>query len=237
MSLFDVACRRPWLIATFREPQRMASWALNRPGIVEARRVAWLEVENSELAGAGDIAAWFVSRLANASLTDAVGLITARNVGSHLRSLVRIENVVAECLITLGLNNGERAGRRVFSHLHPLNAGTINLLCAVSVPLTGAALLEAASVATQARTVALMETGYRRPGREEIITGTGTDCVVVSAPALANAASFAGMHTALGEAVGACVLEATMRAAADWMREHNARPYDQAQRGGADAGP
>jgi adenosylcobinamide amidohydrolase len=150
MSLFDVACRRPWLIATFREPQRMASWALNRPGIVEARRVAWLEVENSELAGAGDVAAWFVSRLANASLTDAVGLITARNVGSHLRSLVRVENIVAECLITLGLNNGERAGRRVFSHLHPLNAGTINLLCAVSVPLTGAALLEAASVATQA---------------------------------------------------------------------------------------
>lgn len=206
----------------------MASWALNRPGLVAARQVVWLEVTNRELAAVGDVASWFDSRLVDAGLADAVGLMTARNVGAHLRNVVRIENIVAECLITLGLNNGERVGRRVGAHLHPVNAGTVNLLCAVSVPLTDAALLEAASVATQARTVALMEAGYRRPGRDEIVTGTGTDCVVVSAPAMgaatrANAESFAGMHTALGEAVGACVLEATRRAAADWMREHGAR--------------
>ncbi|MFG1343467.1 adenosylcobinamide amidohydrolase [Xanthobacter autotrophicus DSM 431] len=218
-NLFEVTCERPWLLARFASVQRMLSWSLNRPGLVHGRTVAWLEVGNEELRHAADPAAWFRRRMEDRGVPDAVGLMTARNVACHEHAAAACENVRAECLVTLGLNNGERVGRRVGAQFHPLNAGTINILCAVSTPLTDTALLEALSLATQARTVALAELAYRRPGRQEIVTGTGTDCIVVSAPAAGEGEAFAGMHTAIGEAIGASVLRATAVAAAQWCAE------------------
>lgn len=215
--MMKVDCNRPWLVATLPALHRMVSWSLNRPGFVEGRQVAWLEVGDGELRAVTDVAAWFQGRLDTAGLGDAVGLLTARNVATHEIATSTVEGITARCLITLGLNNGERAGQRVGNHLHPLNAGTINLLCITSMPLTDAALLEAASVAAQARTLALVEAGYRRPGRDEIVTGTGTDCIVTAAPLGPDALPFAGTHTAAGEAIGACVIEATRRATLAWM--------------------
>ncbi|WP_051356997.1 adenosylcobinamide amidohydrolase [Azorhizobium doebereinerae] len=218
-AMFQITCERPWLVARFTRPQTMVSWSLNRPGFVQAEQVAWLEVGNEELRHAPDPVAWFAARLAARGLADAVGLMTARDVSRYERQSAAVEDVRADCVVTLGLNNGERVGQRVGAHLHPLNAGTINILCAVSEPLTEAALLEAASLVTQARTVALSQVRYRRPGRTEAVTGTGTDCIVVSAPAGSPRTSFAGMHTAIGEVIGACVLRATLAAAANWCAE------------------
>lgn len=218
--MFEITCARPWLVARFPCPQTMVSWSLNRPGFVTADAVAWLEVGNEELRHAPDPKAWFLHRLAAQGLADAVGLMTARNVARFERAAVTCEGARADCVVTLGLNNGEHVGQRIAAHLHPLNAGTINILCAVSVPLSPAALLEAASLAAQARTVALMEVGYRRPGQPRIVTGTGTDCIVVCAPQGGEAQGFAGMHTALGEAIGASVLRATHVAAAAWRADY-----------------
>lgn len=214
---FRLSCRRPWLVATFPQPCRLASWSLNRPGIVSAERVAWLEVENEELVHIDDPVAWFRKRLDETGLGDAVGMVTARNVACHEQASVTVGGVRADCLITLGLNNGEMVGQRLDAAQHPLNAGTINILAAVSVPLTDAALLEMSSIVTQARTVALLRFGYRRPQMADIVTGTGTDCVVAAAPAAENPLSFAGMHTAVGEAVGRAVLQATEAAARAWL--------------------
>lgn len=214
---FHLACRRPWLVATFPQPHLVASWSLNRPGIVTADRVAWLEVENEELVHISDPVAWFGKRLDETGLADAVGVITARNVACHERASVAVEDVRADCLITLGLNNGETIGQRLDAARHPLNAGTINILAAISVPLSGAALLEMSSIVTQARTVALLRFGYRRPEMEDVVTGTGTDCVVVAAPVAGDPLPFAGMHTAIGEAVGRSVLQATEAAARAWL--------------------
>lgn len=215
--MFEIACRRPWLIAQFSEPQRMVSWSLNRPGIVEADRVAWLEVTGADIRDVEDPAKWFAQRLASEGMAQAVGLMTARNVASHVVVTAEVEGVRSRTLITLGLNNGEHVGRRVDARLPSLHPGTINILCAVSSPLSDAALLEASSIVTQARTVALVEAGYRRRDIAEIVTGTGTDCIVMSAPRRREAESFAGMHTAIGEAVGASVYEATLKAAAEWV--------------------
>jgi adenosylcobinamide amidohydrolase len=215
--MFDIACIRPWLIASFARPQRVVSWSLNRPGFASVSRVAWLEVGNAELAGVEDPAAWFRQRLASASLEDSVGLITARNVSCYEFAAADVEGVRAECLITLGLNNGETVGSRVNPAAHTFNAGTINILAAVSVPLTDAALLELSSIATQARTAALLSFGYRRPGMTDVVTGTGTDCIVVASPSEGSALLHAGMHTAAGEAVGKAVREATLAAADAWL--------------------
>src|SRR5690606_16696081 len=120
---FHVACYRPWLVAVFGEPQRMVSWSLNRPGFVIADRVAWLEVQNEELIGVVNAEEWFNERLESEGLDDAVGLITARNVARHERATVTTEGIRADCLVTLGLNNGEAVGQRVDAAHHLLKIG------------------------------------------------------------------------------------------------------------------
>lgn len=147
-------------------------------------------------------------------------MMTSRNVARFVRRSARVEDVEAECVVTLGLNNGERVGSRHGIPVQP--AGTINILCHVSQPLADAALLEAASIVAQARTVALVEAGYRRSSGGEVVTGTGTDCIVMASPIGSDPATFAGMHTAVGEAVGACVLGATRAALVEWLAERKA---------------
>lgn len=219
--MFEIECERPWLVARFAEAQVMLSWSMNRPGLQRSREVAWLEVGNEELRYEHDPAAWFGLRLRERGLADAIGLMTARDLSRHHRAAFRVGDVGADCVVTLGLNNGEHVGRRLDPRIHALNApGTINILCAVSVPLSQGALMETMSLATQARTVALMDIAYRRPGEQHVVTGTGTDCIVVSSPEDAGAPHlFAGMHTAIGEAVGRSVYDATFEAARSWWAE------------------
>ncbi|MFG1461814.1 adenosylcobinamide amidohydrolase [Xanthobacter sp. DSM 24535] len=216
---FAVVCDRPWLVAHFSAPRRMVSWSLNRPGFVVARKVAWLEVRGADLAPGLDPERWFTERLGAAGHADAVGMMTARNVACHHRAQAEVDGVRADCLITLGLNNGERVGRRFEGPW--LGPGTINMLCDVSVPLHDAALLEAASLVTQARTLAIITSAYRRSGMAESVTGTGTDCVVMSAPPGPDSERFAGMHTAVGEAVGAASLRATEAALVAWLAQNS----------------
>ncbi|MFG1396583.1 adenosylcobinamide amidohydrolase [Roseixanthobacter pseudopolyaromaticivorans] len=216
---FTIACARPWLVARFAAPRRMVSWSLNRPGFVDAHEVAWLEVRNADLTPGLDPARWFADRLAEAGHANAVGMMTARNVACHHHACASVDGVQAECLITLGLNNGERIGQRVTTPW--VGPGTINILCDVSVPLHDAALLEAASLVTQARTVAIIGAGYRRAGMRESVTGTGTDCVVLSSPPGRSSERFAGMHTAVGEAVGAAILRAMDAALNQWLAQNS----------------
>lgn len=220
VPLFTVEPARPLLVARFAAMQRMVSWSINRPGFVEAREVAWLEVRNKDLTAELDVLAWFKSRLDAAGLGGAVGLLTSRNVSHHHLAQCTVEGVTAACLVTLGLNNGERVGSRFSPKAaEHLSAGTVNMLVAVDVPLSDAALLEASSIVVQARTRAILEADFRREGAREPVSGTGTDCVVMSAPAAGEGLLYAGLHTAVGEAVGAAALAATRDAAAVWLAD------------------
>ncbi|MDR6951412.1 adenosylcobinamide amidohydrolase [Ancylobacter sp. 3268] len=217
--MLDIRCERPWLVLRLAAPHRMVSWSLNRPGLVEATAIAWRQVATDELTPELDPAGWFANELATAGLEGAVGLITARDIATHVHRAAEVEGARADCVVTAGLNNGERIGHRHAAA--PALAGTVNIVCRSAVPLTEAALLEAASLVAQARTVAIMEAGYRRPGGRHAVTGTGTDCIVMAAPVAAPMTgapqAYAGMHTAIGEAIGACVHEATRLAVAQWI--------------------
>ena len=215
-AAFDVQCAPPWLTVRFPAPQRAVSWSLNRPGLVDTTDVAWLQVRDADLPADREPAEWFEEKLASVGLADAVGMMTARNIASFVHRAVTVEAVEAHCVVTLGLNNGERVGSRI-GQPRRYQPGTVNIMCHVSQPLTDAALLEAASLVAQARTVAIVEADYRRAGQTLAVTGTGTDCIVMAAPLGPEAAAFAGMHTAIGEAVGACVLEATTAALKAWI--------------------
>lgn len=205
-----VVLGRPWLIAEFGAPCRVLGWALNRPGFSEARRVVWREVRDADLGQDFDAGRWLGEELAGRGLADAPAMLTSRDIGCHVLRRAEVEGAAAACLATVGLSNGERVGARA----RPGRGlwGTINLALLVSTPLTAGAMVEALSIAVEARTAAVLDASPARPGGA--ITGTGTDCAVLAAPP--GEGAFAGLHTPLGEAIGRAVYEAVRRGADDW---------------------
>lgn len=186
-----------------------------RPGMVETDCVAWLEVRNADLPADADPFAVIGKRVSDATLDGAVVLVTSRDIRRHHHYRAAVENVHAHCLTTAGLSNSERVGTRL--HMPPLFAGTINTLVHLSLPLTDGAMLEALSIATEARTTAILEAELCRGGKQ--ITGTGTDCIAIASPTSGSSERYAGKHTAVGEAIGAAVYHATVTAIDDWKTD------------------
>lgn len=214
----------PWLVADFGAPLRVLGWAINRPGFARARRVVWREVRGADLRPGLDPAAWIAGELAGRGLGDAPALLTSRPLRHHVLRRAEVGGAVVECLATVGLSNGERVGTR--RQAGQGLWGTINLAARISTPLSEGALVEALSIAVEARTAAVMETAPRSrdaaagPVASPItgpITGTGTDCAVVAAPP--GAGAYAGLHTPLGEALGRAVYAAVRQGAEDWWAE------------------
>jgi adenosylcobinamide amidohydrolase len=209
---FSITLDPPFIVASFDEPQRILSWAMLRPGFQMTRRVVWLEVRNADLPDGMDAGEMVRKRIADAELDDAVLLVTSRDIRRYRFIHVRIEGADVRCLTTVGLSNSERVGSRL--HQPPPCAGTINTLVHVAGPLSDAAMIEAISIATEARTAAVLDSGVRRGGLK--ITGTGTDCIAVATPLGPDATLYAGKHTAIGEAIGAAVYDATAVGIREW---------------------
>ncbi len=222
---FAIDLAPPWLVARFREPQRMLSWAVARPGRQVCDRVAWLEVANADLSRDVDPAAFLMQRMAARGLAGAIGLMTSTPLATYQLATAMRDGVGAACLMTLGLGNAERIGQRRSSAVDVGEGapaiGTINALCHLAVPLTEPAMLEALSIATQARTAAILDRRYAAASGGGAVTGTGTDCLVIACPATGIDQPFAGLHTSIGEALGAAVLTATARAMDDWLRRNH----------------
>jgi adenosylcobinamide amidohydrolase len=198
---------RPWLVARLDRPVRLLSWAPHNPGFRQARRVVWREVRDADLTRDFDAIGWLRESLAARGESEAVGLLTSRDVGTYRLEHARSGRISVACLATVGLSNAERIGAR-----RPVAEGwgTINLLAVTDAALSETALIEMMSIAAEARTAAVMELGPDLgTGRA---TGTGTDCIVVGAPP--GDILHAGLHTPVGEAVGAAVY----RAVADGVR-------------------
>lgn len=215
---FHLRCDRPLLVTEFAQPQRMLSWAMTRPGFRTSRNVAWLEVRNLDLSRDVDPFVFLEDRMALAGLADAIALMTSRDVRRHHLAQARAGDVVATCLATVGLSNALRVGMP--SGASPSGPGTINLMVHVSQALSEAAFVETISIATQARTAALLALDHRPDGAA--ITGTGTDCIVVAAPLSGSEAPYAGLHTPIGEAVGRSVEAAILDGGRTWLRERGA---------------
>lgn len=206
-----VTLDRPWLWARLAQPMRILSWAPHRAGYTETDRVAWREVRDADLTENFDAITWLAGELDAKEARDSVGLLTSRDLGCHHLAHAEVEGVRAACLATVGLSNAERIGHRQPTKKDGL--GTINLLAVTDAPLSDTGLLEALSIATEARTVAVMENGLTLP--EGRASGTGTDCIAIAAPA--GTIDFAGLHTPVGEALGKAVFEAIVAGAREWM--------------------
>jgi adenosylcobinamide amidohydrolase len=203
---------RPWLRFDLGGPHQVLSWALNRPGFVTASAISWREVRNADLTPELDVLDWLTGQLAARGTPDDVCFLTSRDIRAVTEHSTSAGSATARAVATVGLSNGEHIGARL-DHSGK-DWGTINVAVQTDVALTQAALIEMMAIATQARTVAVMEVNHQLP--TGIATGTGTDCIAVAAPE--GSSPFAGMHTELGEAVGRAVFTAVLDGAQEWMQ-------------------
>lgn len=225
-----IALEPPFIVVSFAEPHRILSWSMLRPGLQVARRVTWIEVRNKDLPDDVDAAEVIRARISDAGYSDAVVFVTSRDITRHHFAHECVEDLHARCLTTVGLSNSERVGMR-FNEPPPFT-GTINTLVHVAQPLSDAAMIEAISIATEARTTAVVDAGIRRRGA--IVTGTGTDCIAVAAPLGISPAPYVGKHTAIGEAIGAAVYRATSEGIRVWKADWEAATNPVAVKAAAD---
>lgn len=226
----DVSYAGRWLIVRFAEEHAVASWALVGGGLGRAGSVVWHQVNEEELRPPIDARELFRARLRERALEHSVGLLTSRDLGAYVDVVERQSGVEARCIATVGLGNALRAGDPPGPTGRIRRLGTINVLCRFSEPLVGEALLEAMAIATEARTLAVREGGVPSTVSGEPASGTGTDCVVVAAPARGAPLRYAGKHTLAGHLIGAAVYQATRRGVEDWKREWEARQRSQEPR-------
>ncbi len=198
-----------WLLVRFGRPHAVASWAIVGGGLRQARAVAWHQVSERDLGPPVDARRFLRERLAEVGLArGAVGLLTSRALETYADVTCEHGGVTARCVATVGLGNALRAG----DPPGPTGRiGTINVLCRLSVSLSAEALLEALALATEARTLAVREANVPSRVSGAPASGTGTDCVVIAAPAGRAGARYAGKHTPLGHLIGAAVYQATVQ--------------------------
>ncbi len=208
-----VTLERPWLTFDLGTRMQVLSWAINRPGFVKANRILWREVRNADLPQDMDVHGWLGDTLEARDDSDAVCFLTSRDVGFFTQASAEVGDAVAHCVATVGLSNAERVGHRV--DRSNFDWGTINIAVALQSGLSQTGLIEALTIAAQARTAAILELGLALP--TGIATGTGTDCIAVAAPQ--SSADYAGLHTEIGEAIGRAVYDATLEGGRDWMRD------------------
>lgn len=203
----------PWLRFDLGQRMQVLSWSIHRPGFVPASQILWREVRNSDLPPGMDVRDWLARELAPQRAQDAVILLTSRTIARFETRHAYVNGTRAQAVATVGLSNGERVGSRV--DYSGRDWGTINVAVCLNAGLSQTGLLEAMSIAVQARTAAVMDAQFALP--IGIATGTGTDCVAIAAPA--GETDFAGLHTDIGESVGRAVYDAVAAGATEWISE------------------
>ncbi|MFG6539247.1 adenosylcobinamide amidohydrolase [Sulfitobacter sp. CS16] len=209
----DVTLDRPWLRFDLGRDMQILSWAINRPGFVISRRIVWREVRNADLPKGMNVREWFDGALQSQGYADAVAFLTSRDVSFFTQSTAKVGHAEAHCVATVGLSNAERVGSRVDRQAQ--DWGTINVAVRLNSGLSQAGLIETLSIATQARTAAIIDAGLALS--TGVATGTGTDCIAVAAPK--GPQDYTGLHTDIGEAVGLAVYRATALGARQWKSD------------------
>lgn len=209
--MISVTLDHPWLDLDLGEEMQVLSWAPYRSGFVTARHILWREVRNADLTENFDAISWLENEVSTRAEQPAVAMLTSRNIRMNSLETAESGPFKVSCLATLGLTNAERIGTRLPAEKR--DYGTINLALVITPGLTETAMLEALSIATQARTAAVMNAGHDLPtGRA---TGTGTDCIAIACPK--GDTAYAGLHTDVGEAIGRATYAAIATEAKRWI--------------------
>lgn len=219
------------LLVEFDRPREVASWALCNGGIrAGVRAFVCAQVRNADLSPQTNPDALFAQRLAalgpELDATSTVGMMTSAEVSAfQWGSATEGRRVRVWVLSTVGLANALRVGEDMRGDAVTgirSGLGTINIACWVNAPLAPTAQLEALSIATQARTLEVLEAKVPCGVSGAWASGTGTDCVAVFSPCPGTTSGssqrYAGLHTALGMALGRATREAVARGIHEWRK-------------------
>ncbi len=222
---------QPWLEFDLGQDMQVLSWAPYGAGYRLARRILWRQVRNADLPADLDVPQWLGAQVRRRGASAEICMLTSRDISVYHVAGSSIEDHQALAVATVGLSNAERVGHRVdrrgrdwdrdLSNTQTAQFGTINIALRLSTPLSQIGLLEAMSIATQARTLAVLDAAHALPDGAGLATGTGTDCIAVAAPE--GREHYAGLHTALGEAIGQAVCQAIGEGAKVWQRSTGLR--------------
>ena len=152
----------------------------------------------------------------------AVGMMTGAKVARVGYAKLEREGLAIGAWSTAGCSNALRVGDRATvgvpravetktRRAQTLEPGTINIIVAISQPLSRSALAEALQIAVEARVAAVQKAGVTSVLSGAVATGTGTDCIAVAAPIAlpsnrANTIIYCGKHTLPGELIGRAVM-------------------------------
>jgi adenosylcobinamide amidohydrolase len=210
------------LVVETPTPHACLSFALHRGGDTVTSVVANHAVQSSELTIEVDALELLRARQVAHVGRDGVAMMTAcaleHAVVAEAGEADALGPVRAVAVATTGLSNLLRVGDAPGA-LAPVD--TINVIAWLSRPLTLSARIEALTIATEARTLAVHGAGLpsRRSGAHA--TGTGTDCVALLTPVTDSAASmgdaYAGKHTAVGAVLGRAVHACVAGGVASWV--------------------
>jgi adenosylcobinamide hydrolase len=141
------------------------------------------------------------------------GLLTAVDVTRHHFAVDGGVHATA----TVGLSSPAWAAapdhhfrRELPSGVRTTRVGTINVVVAVPVQLSTAALVNAVATATEAKVQALYQSGLRA-------TGTASDAIVVHCPTDGTAETFGGPRSAFGARIARAVHASVLAGARSWI--------------------
>ncbi|MEU8398409.1 adenosylcobinamide amidohydrolase [Nonomuraea sp. NPDC048892] len=143
---------------------------------------------------------------------EGVGMMTAASVDRY----VRAADGGVEAYATVGLRVPTWAAApegHTDPELAPIRVGTINIVVVLPVAMTDAALVNTVMTVTEAKSQAMIETGF--PG-----TGTASDAVCVAVPEAGPQEVFGGPRSEWGARVARAVHTAVRRGAEAWRPGH-----------------
>ena len=138
-----------------------------------------------------------------------VGLMTAVDMRCLVLKREIFNNIWVEGFFTVGVRNAVRVGEPTDS---PASAkpvgkvGTINIILVTNVRLSRAAMVCAVGVATEGKTVSLLDGNILNATQSHSATGTGTDVVAIVSGE-GPYSQYSGTHTKIGELIGKVVTE------------------------------
>jgi len=135
-----------------------------------------------------------------------VGLITTMDherlqVASYAEGEIKVA-----ALATVGLKYLSAPGRHSVAYTGESQLGTINQVVLLDAQLSPWAMVRAATLATEAKTLALFEAGIKTGGGS-IATGTSMDTIVVAATGRGLFSRYAGTSTLVGHLIGQAVYD------------------------------
>ncbi|MDW7731350.1 MAG: adenosylcobinamide amidohydrolase [Methanolobus sp.] len=146
------------------------------------------------------------------------GLLTAACMENAAIVTRSFRGVEVTAIVTGGIEiNGGRVGDPASYYqeggTYQFIQGTINTILLIGANLPAYSMTRAIVTATEAKTAALQQLVAPSRHSTGIATGSGTDMIAIvsdrSSPVMLNDA---GKHSKLGEMIGRCVLEATLKA-------------------------